>query len=512
MKKNKGITLIALVVTIIVLVILSGVSINLTLKNNGIVKKSQEASLDYEKAKLKEELEIAILNIKMEKTSKNTEMTRQDLMELDKIGAIIESIEIPAEGEYKDYFFEIDENYEVTIIGKLKGEKPTIEAEVMTTEIVNQGETVEIKIMTSINEGTITEIIAPDGAILKTEASATEKVFEVSANGIYIFKTKADNGRTSIIRVEVNNIYEKPQIEIKDKTQSSFKIAVTNNYKDGLVTEYKYYVNGELKSSGTTDKEYELTELSTGDYTNIYVEAYFGENKLTSESTTVILGKEGKLVDIIDGTDYGKNINYQVTVNGKTLSKNDWKIFYNDGKNVYIILSGYLDNSLIPSQCKMTKSGTDCAYWAKDSGITTGSQAASMLTNTTYWSEFAKGKEGAVAMGGPSGAMFVNSWNQNPKTNSKKITVGVRQDQTLTDTTELYYPRIRTSTNGYWLTNVGPSGYSTCLWTAMINITNPYWKASYWYSAVSSTYVSIRPVVCLPATTTGTVASSVEMN
>ena len=43
MKKNKGITLVALVVTIVVLLILAGVSINLVLGNNGIITKAKDA-------------------------------------------------------------------------------------------------------------------------------------------------------------------------------------------------------------------------------------------------------------------------------------------------------------------------------------------------------------------------------------------------------------------------------------------------------------------------------------
>jgi len=43
MKKNKGITLVALVVTIVVLLILAGVSINLVLGDNGIIAKAKEA-------------------------------------------------------------------------------------------------------------------------------------------------------------------------------------------------------------------------------------------------------------------------------------------------------------------------------------------------------------------------------------------------------------------------------------------------------------------------------------
>lgn len=46
-KQEKGITLVALVVTIVVLLILAGVSITMVLGNNGIVKKAQDAKTNY---------------------------------------------------------------------------------------------------------------------------------------------------------------------------------------------------------------------------------------------------------------------------------------------------------------------------------------------------------------------------------------------------------------------------------------------------------------------------------
>ena len=42
-KFNQGITLVALVVTIVVLLILAGVSLNLVLGENGIISKAREA-------------------------------------------------------------------------------------------------------------------------------------------------------------------------------------------------------------------------------------------------------------------------------------------------------------------------------------------------------------------------------------------------------------------------------------------------------------------------------------
>lgn len=61
MRNSKGITLVALVVTIIVLIILAGVSINLVLGDNGIIIKVHEARQAQEIAEIKENLQMEIL-------------------------------------------------------------------------------------------------------------------------------------------------------------------------------------------------------------------------------------------------------------------------------------------------------------------------------------------------------------------------------------------------------------------------------------------------------------------
>ena len=53
---NKGITLIALVVTIIILLILAGVSISLVLDNNGIIGKSKESRLETRASQVEDEI------------------------------------------------------------------------------------------------------------------------------------------------------------------------------------------------------------------------------------------------------------------------------------------------------------------------------------------------------------------------------------------------------------------------------------------------------------------------
>ncbi len=60
MKNNKGITLIVLVVTIIVLIILAGISISMLTGENGIIKQSKEAKLQ---AEIKTEIEMIDLSV-----------------------------------------------------------------------------------------------------------------------------------------------------------------------------------------------------------------------------------------------------------------------------------------------------------------------------------------------------------------------------------------------------------------------------------------------------------------
>ena len=54
-KNNKGVTLVALIVTIIVLIILAGISINLVLGDNGIITIAKKAKENTELAKIEEE-------------------------------------------------------------------------------------------------------------------------------------------------------------------------------------------------------------------------------------------------------------------------------------------------------------------------------------------------------------------------------------------------------------------------------------------------------------------------
>ncbi len=79
-KKAKGITLISLVITIIILLILAGVTLSLTLGDNGIITQAQKAKEAQEIAAIKEDFQLAILDKELEKGG--TGLTKEELEEI----------------------------------------------------------------------------------------------------------------------------------------------------------------------------------------------------------------------------------------------------------------------------------------------------------------------------------------------------------------------------------------------------------------------------------------------
>ena len=85
-QKNKGITLIALIITIIILLILAGVTMNLVIEDNGLINNSKNSKTKSEISQEKETIQLAINALKMNK-------------EVDKIMATNIAEEINKEGK-----------------------------------------------------------------------------------------------------------------------------------------------------------------------------------------------------------------------------------------------------------------------------------------------------------------------------------------------------------------------------------------------------------------------------
>lgn len=100
-------------ITIIVLLILAGVTIATLAGNNGILTRAKEAKIVTEQANLKEELTIAMANYEIAK-SKNEELTLTDFLQnTEQSGLtnikVIEQTNNQFIGSYQDHIFIVDE-------------------------------------------------------------------------------------------------------------------------------------------------------------------------------------------------------------------------------------------------------------------------------------------------------------------------------------------------------------------------------------------------------------------
>lgn len=75
LKKNGGITLIALVVTIIVLLILAGITIAMLTGNNGIITRTNDSKMSQIEGQVQEEIKLAVQSAKIYAMQKSVETT-----------------------------------------------------------------------------------------------------------------------------------------------------------------------------------------------------------------------------------------------------------------------------------------------------------------------------------------------------------------------------------------------------------------------------------------------------
>ena len=112
LKENKGITLIALVITIIILLILAGVVIATLTGDNGILGKAKTAKTTNDEEKAKEQIKIAVMG----SYGKDGELNYDDLTKnLEQIGikGLPKEASYPLEVTLDGVIAEIDENGEV---------------------------------------------------------------------------------------------------------------------------------------------------------------------------------------------------------------------------------------------------------------------------------------------------------------------------------------------------------------------------------------------------------------
>ena len=125
---EKAITLIALVVTIVILLILAGVTITMTLGQNGLFTRAREGRAAYEESEVRDDLSMLITQYTWDKASEKTNKSLGDYLKEN--GAT--SVKANADGTtlevtYKGYTFKVNKDSgEITEVSKGEGsDSPT---------------------------------------------------------------------------------------------------------------------------------------------------------------------------------------------------------------------------------------------------------------------------------------------------------------------------------------------------------------------------------------------------
>ena len=117
-KQKKGITLIALVITIIVLLILAGVSIKNLSVNNGLLNKVESSKKITNEATVLEEVKLQLLGSYSDKNIWNYQDLKNNLNKLG-INSLYDEEIYPIFFKYKGYDFKIDRYWNLNICNEV---------------------------------------------------------------------------------------------------------------------------------------------------------------------------------------------------------------------------------------------------------------------------------------------------------------------------------------------------------------------------------------------------------
>ena len=298
MGNQQGITLIALVVTIVVLLILAGITINLLFSNGGIFDIANQAKIEHERGALKDRINNVIADWSIGRAIDSTVTVDglwDKMVDADIIDNPDEDVAGPTkDGENDRYELTTNEGYIVEIIispdgnvsigDVVKGDKLPPKIGEITATIQSNSIHIEVEITRSEGEVSLSYYYKKDGEPDSSYQTLKEGVKELTADF------------TGLEQQKVYNI----KVVVKDENGTSEKVInVTTGELTGTVTQ-----KGETAwNNGTATIELETKE------TGVTIQYQIG-------------GTEGEWLDYkgpITGLNHGQTV-YAVTTDGTNQS------------------------------------------------------------------------------------------------------------------------------------------------------------------------------------------------
>ncbi len=464
LKNTEGITLVALVVTLIVLLILAGVSLSAVFNQDGIFSRANQATTKYGKEKSRETLELALGEVKMMKYEERPDETtyNQKLDEqLNKIGQIggTDNDEVTVDG----FIWKIDRN-EPKIIDYI-GEDDGIEIRYTITgndTWTKEAKTITVNVTVKNNKGALdtssikvtkngTDITSSvsigSGAFTLTTSDTTETIFTISAKN-----SEGEQSTPRVIKIIPKIDTTPPTLTETNATSSGMKITIKAQATDtqsGLKTinyavtpdTIKLAEDGTSKATGTLNsgEVLELTATAEGEYTITFT-ATDNAGNTSASATAKVTTIDG--ITIAEAKARIKSMDdYKELLGTKVIDYNPpaggtWRIFYYDegddenpngyfgdgAGTIYLkrdydttkttTLSSYISYNPIDGGVMLRR---QCPLWSVGAGGSAinllHEHCVAWLTDPNVWNDEYKTADAYYAIGAPSREMWTKAYN-----------------------------------------------------------------------------------------------------
>ena len=278
LKNKKGITLIALVITLIILLVLAGITVVALSGENGLFSKTKQAREKYSISEAKEKLTTKLMQLQTEVTDEEqrsatiediNKLVDEDSKYYDKE---IESVKDRNENKLvkiSGYYFEVDSK--LNIVGNIDAAELTVTDTTYKVNSTNgniMNVTVNIK-----NEIGIQRVIKPDNTDV-TPAGSKEQVaidYDVEDGKEYKFKVQLIGSNEQKEYILKANLNAKPEIEQNE----------SNAYP--TLTEYGFEIN-------------KIVKIDYGENSDNYYSLDNGNSWIKYTEDGVSVKKEGKIL------------------------------------------------------------------------------------------------------------------------------------------------------------------------------------------------------------------------
>ena len=314
-----GITLIALVITIIVLLILAGVSIAMLTGQNGILTQAQNAKTTNESKSAEEKVKLAVMGARADDGTLTVGKLRTELANY---GGTVEGDTFPVTATVDGKSFTVDANGNVTVSGSSTDPNPPASTENGTLGTVTGSETKNTTVKDSLGN----QVVVPAGfKVVNKDANVTDGIViedvshSATAGSQFVWipvgdviKDSAGNKETITLGRYVFN--EDGTIDTAlSKTEPGDQLKISSS-------ESCYYTEG-LKDSNTANTHAKDIEDFKNKVTNTthgyYIGRYEARDKNTTEGRTETSAKTNQVVCTAHNYIY----NYVTQTEAATLSR-----------------------------------------------------------------------------------------------------------------------------------------------------------------------------------------------